>query len=1596
MRVVTGLLFIILFGESVYGYIADQNLFVISGRDAAFTEGDAHNRAVFYVEIPKSREGVIHIRVFDADCSGKHDRWEKGSEVLYRLYGKGNIDWKVRTIADPLPSAPLAELRLAENRYYDNQWRTIATPDVLEGEPRDDKVVFQLVVDGVKGAAKNKYQLFVSTLEKENKEVEGIRITAPLVNLYLPPAAEKATQIRFDIPKDTGFLEVYNFDADRIQYDVNINFETRFKKDTPITASKNGQESVTKVPIGPEESGGAGALVINNKNPNYIQLWVFDDRGRTVPLVLPVFIGLKNRLPVPDIRVTPLSDCFAVMLDASGSDDPDGDDMDYEWFFPGDLRSPGSRIVHDFGSAGDFDATLIVTDRSGFIACGSRLTRTIRINEPPKAAILAPETGIPNDLIVFDGSESSDSDGKILDYSWKLGDGARKSGARVKHRYPRPGKYRVELTVDDDSKSLCSRSKSAQWIRINASPVPRLSMQPIAGVEETVTLDAGESIDSDGEIVRWSWDFGDESAGEGKSVTHQWKNPGTYKVRLSVADNSGLGNSVSDEIGEIVINAPPVARVKVREVVSANEELLFDGSESSDPDGTLRQYVWNTGDGTTLDGARVRHSYEKPGVYEGSLAVTDDTETPNNKTSKNFAIRVNYPPVPSAGEGRVVNTSEVAFDAGASTDRDDPIIDYHWEFGDGKNAHGAVVRHVYSHPGKYLAKLTVTDGSGTLTASRSDETEVIVNHPPIADAGGNRLVSPNEKIVFDGGYSEDPDGRIVSFRWEMDNNATMVGESVEHSFENPGVYQVRLNVKDNRDAEDSDYATVTVNAPPVADFYPVRDIAPGQIADFDGSPSHDPDGSILRAWWIFGGNSREKEGLAVKHAFDNPGRYTVILAVQDDSKAANDQVSKTEIVHVNFPPLANAGRDIHTCDQVVRFDAGESTDPDGDTLIFGWDFGDGTTGRGIVAEHHYAAPGVFPVTLTVDDGKGLSNSISKAKIITHVDAPPEVVAGVNSQKVCAGEMVLFDAGKSFDPDKGPLRYIWDLGDGKEVEGVNPVRSYKIGGDYRIRLSVADDSGLPCGKSFAETVVQVVDAPIADAGENMTACANRPIRFDGSKSSGGGRHIKSYEWEFGDGQYGVGVNPTHVYSREGHYIARLLITVSGEGECENTAEDEMDVNVMAAPVAVFQSVKMACAGETVTFDAGKSKTAIGTITEYLWDFGDGTKDSGKTARHAYEKPGEYTVGLKIETDSGKSCTSAENSAIITVNSPPVPEIRVASAGDAFSTEETYAADAYTILRFSGANSGDADGHVSAYNWDFGDGKKKTGPYVSHHYEKPGEYLVNLRIADNSGSGCAETVGKLTIRVREPALWRVIGPETICAGLETEYSIEPEEEAEWSFDDGSAMTGTHLKKTFDMPGKYQIRAKIGETIIPPLDVTVFALPKIQLPQKIDIFPDDRLQIRPVYDKTYGTPPAFQWDTGDGKTLAAEKLDHAYANPGEYALKLLATGKGPECLKRVYTIPVTVHPPPNVAIRVEPEPVFVGGARDIAIFEAVPDNSENWNYAWDFGDGEKAIGQRVIHTFDKSGTYDVTVSLSDPLRRTSRVYNFKKRIKTVPRGK
>jgi len=166
----------------------------------------------------------------------------------------------------------------------------------------------------------------------------------------------------------------------------------------------------------------------------------------------------------------------------------------------------------------------------------------------------------------------------------------------------------------------------------NRPPAAVLTAFPrAANTGQPVVFDASNSTDRDGKIVRYHWDFGDSTEELGVSVEHSFSEGGTYTVTLTVTDNEGKKDRANSTVR---INEYPAARMDpVGLEVKVLSQVLFSGANSTDPDGSVVDWRWEFGDGKTGKGSQAVHVYEDTGTYIVNLTVTDDFGACSNCSS---------------------------------------------------------------------------------------------------------------------------------------------------------------------------------------------------------------------------------------------------------------------------------------------------------------------------------------------------------------------------------------------------------------------------------------------------------------------------------------------------------------------------------------------------------------------------------------------------------------------------------------------------------------------------------------------------------------------------------------------------------------------------------------------------------------------------------------------------------------------------------------------------------------------------------------------------------------------------------------------------
>jgi PKD repeat protein len=871
--------------------------------------------------------------------------------------------------------------------------------------------------------------------------------------------------------------------------------------------------------------------------------------------------------------------------------------------------------------------------------------------------------------------------------------------------------------------------------------------------QTVIFIDA--STDTDGVIVAWDWTFGDGGTSDLQNPTHQYVNGGAFTVTLTVTDNDGATGSTAQTVTVI----GPSAAFTYTPISPTTQDPVHFFDQSTDPTGDIVSWSWDFGDGgASAIQNPIPHLFAAPGTYRVNLTITSDSGA-TVSTFRDITVQNALPIADFTFTPLQPKTGQmVTFNAGGSSDPDGQIVLYEWDFdsdGSYEIAGGAAstVTHAFNVNGQHLVTLRVTDNTGdwdTITQT----VPVGINVPTAAFIFNPPNPKVNTAVTFDGSDSTDPDGTIVSYEWwVLDAVGAWVtganGVSVSFSFGLAGPFQVWLRVTDNDGLTNATSQWVNViSAPPVANFaFAPANPKIGEVIAFNASDSNDPDGQIVSYDWDFDDDGVigdiDATGIEVNHSFAVAGAHRVTLTVTDNDGNARAETQWIDVgkarpiaTFIFTPTNPNAG-------QVVSFDASTSTDADGTIILYQWNFGDGTpVATGLVVTHSYAAPGVYPVTLTVTDNDTEFDVTTQGVPVEMggtggVNQPPVAdftFEPASPSEVNLKEVVTFKADGSSDPDGTINAYEWDFtNDGiYDATGPTVTHIFNTGGSKIVTLRVTDNEG---ARGFKTLVVSVeFIRPRAD----FTLAPTMPkvgevVSFDGSDSTDDDGRIDFYEWDFDNNGVAdaTGKFVNHVFTTGGGKPVTLKVTDNDGVTAFITKTVPVEINT--PPAASFTYVpENPTTADTIAFTS-TSSDFDGTIIAWQWEFGDGETSDVQSPSHKYATAKTYSVKLTVTDNDGATSSVTEN---ITVSEPA----NVSPVAN-FSFTPT-APQVNQAVRFNDLST-DADGTVTGWDWDFGDGGTSTDQNPTHQYTTVGIYTVALTVTDNEGAVSTKLEKQVTI-------------------------------------------------------------------------------------------------------------------------------------------------------------------------------------------------------------------------------------------------------------
>jgi PKD repeat protein len=567
-------------------------------------------------------------------------------------------------------------------------------------------------------------------------------------------------------------------------------------------------------------------------------------------------------------------------FDATGSTDSDGTLSSFAWTFGDGTTGTGATPTRAYVLPGTYTVTMTVTDNRGGSATTSHPVTVLAPNTLPTAAFTQTCSGL---TCSFDGTSSNDPDGSVSSYAWDFADGTG-AGSSLSHTFTAGGTYTVALTVTDNRGGTGTTSHPVTVTAPVANTPPTASFTyGCTGL--ACSFDGSTSGDSDGTVSSYAWSFADgPGTASGDKPRYTFSAPGTYAVVLTVTDDRGATATATTDV--TVSDAAPTAAFTSS---CAGLACSFDGSTSTDADGTVSSYAWQFSDGAG-SGVTPTHTFSSAGDYSVTLTVTDNRGVTGTSTSV-LTVTNN---APTAAFTQTCIALSCSFDATASADSDGTVAGYAWTFGDAGTGSGATPNHTYAADGTYLVTLTVTDNAGgTTTTSHSVTVALPVNNPPTASF---TEACTGLTCGFDASASSDSDGTVAAYAWDFGDSTTGTGVSPTHTYAAGGTYTVVLTVTDNAGATGASSHPVSVTPPNTAPTASFTVTCVYDDCSFNGSASTDPDGSVSSWSFDFGDGTAPGTGATTTHRYASAGTQTATLTVTDNRGATATTTRSVAVV----------------------------------------------------------------------------------------------------------------------------------------------------------------------------------------------------------------------------------------------------------------------------------------------------------------------------------------------------------------------------------------------------------------------------------------------------------------------------------------------------------------------------------------------------------------------------------------------------------------------------------------------------------------------------------------------------------------------------
>lgn len=450
----------------------------------------------------------------------------------------------------------------------------------------------------------------------------------------------------------------------------------------------------------------------------------------------------------------------------------------------------------------------------------------------------------------------------------------------------------------------------------------------------------------------------------------------------------------------------------------------------------------------------------------------------------------------------------------------------------------------------------------------------------------------------------------------------------------------------------------------------------------------------------------------------------------------------------------------------------------------------------------------------------------------------------------------------------------------------------------------------------------------------------------------------WKWDLGNGTTSFLQNPSTTYFNPGTYTIKLIIK---NGNQEDSLVKETYITVYDNPTVNFNApITSGCFPLKIQFN-DLSTTNVGTITQWQWDFGDGSIATIQNPTHTYTATGNYDVKLKV-TNSNGCFKVLGNSAFVKVEGGVKAN---------FTHSIGVNCNPPTPVNFTNISTGNG---ILTYKWILGDGTTTTTANPIHIYQVGGNYTVTL-ITQNE-LGCIDTLIKPNLITIGSVKADFAIPDKICVGQKLNISNTSfpttNNTFNWNFGDSTTATEIHPVKTYQLPGVYSIKlvSNFGlckDSVVKT--ITVLGKPKANFNVSNSIACSIPSTIQFIDSSINAV--AYQWNFANTNTSTIQNPAHTFNSYGNHTVSLIVTAANgcSDTLVKSNLIKIGA-PKINNILRTPTEgcvPLTVNINPLVSSIQPIS------KYEWSFGDGFTSTNINPVHTYTTEGAFAVKLVIT-----------------------